>query len=177
MFLGHKTPSSGSADAVEILKSFQSFFTDNKISTEHLVAVGWDGTNTNVDVKAGIIKLLEKHLNRAVHWFICQLHGNELPWRHLIKHLGFDTSGPTGFTGEFGKTLMDCTSKLIVQFTAILSEIPIILKSNLSTDQQYFYEIYQAVINGFGRASLARREPGKIVHSRWVTTANRVLRL
>lgn len=99
------------------------------------------------------------------------------PLRHLISYLGFQTSGPLGFSNEFGKALVDCNSRPIQPFTRINAEIPVILNNDLSTDQQYFYDICQAVINGVCTESLAMREPGKIVHSRWLTTANRILRL
>ena len=48
---------------------------------------------------------------------------------------------------------------------------------DLSTDQRYLYEISQSVSSGFCSEELARRNPGKMAHSRWLTTANRVLRL
>lgn len=161
IFLGHTTPESGTAK--DILKSFQSFFEEKKISSDSLVAVGCDGTNTNVGIKGGVIKLLEKYLNRPLHWFICQLHGNELPLRHLIAYLGFETSGPLGFTGEFGKALNSCTSLPVQQFNQIDGDIPIILQSDLSTDQQYLLDICHAIQNGYCSENLAKREPGKIV--------------
>ena len=47
----------------------------------------------------------------------------------------------------------------------------------LSTDQQYLWEITNAVSNGHCPLALSKREPGKLNHSRWLTTANRLLRL
>lgn len=76
---------------------------DNFISTDFLVAVGCDGTNTNVGINAGIIRLLEIPLGKELHWFVCQLHGNELPLRHLLNHFGCQTTAPTAFAGDFGK--------------------------------------------------------------------------
>lgn len=48
---------------------------------------------------------------------------------------------------------------------------------DLSKDQNYLYEICQAVSNGFVSEMLARKHPGKACLSRWVTTASRILRL
>ena len=49
--------------------------------------------------------------------------------------------------------------------------------TELSTDQKYLLDIYRAVLGGSCSSSLAARNPGKMVHSRWLTTANRLLRL
>ena len=49
--------------------------------------------------------------------------------------------------------------------------------SDLSTDQKYVYEICQAVCSGSCSQKLSNRNPGKMAHSRWLTTASRILRL
>lgn len=48
---------------------------------------------------------------------------------------------------------------------------------DLSTDQMYLLQICQAVKSGVCPAELARKSPGNISHARWLTTANRILRL
>ena len=63
------------------------------------------------------------------------------------------------------------------KFAAVTGELPELTCSDLSTDQRYLYEICQSVINGSCSEELGRRNPGKIAHSRWLTTANRILRL
>lgn len=110
---------------------------------------------------------------------MCLLHANELPLRHLFEHLDGKTTGPRSFTGVIGKALKGCENLPVVQFTSIACELPEISKSrsDLSTDQLYLYEICDAVSRGQCDVSLAKRNPGKIVHSRWLTTANRILRL
>ncbi len=50
-------------------------------------------------------------------------------------------------------------------------------KEVLSTDQLYLFEMCQAVESGECPASLKNRSPGKMAHARWLTTANRILRL
>lgn len=47
---------------------------------------------------------------------------------------------------------------------------------NLSVDQRYLYDMCHAIENGVVNASLGMRNPGTLVHSRFLTTANRVLR-
>ena len=51
---------------------------------DKLRAIGADSTAVNTG-KNGAIRLLECHLKRALQWFICSLHVNELPLRHLCK--------------------------------------------------------------------------------------------
>ena len=71
-------------------------------------ATGCEGTAVNTGTNGGIVRLLEIKLGRPLHWFICQLHANELPLRHLIKTLDGKTTGPSGCTGDIGKQLEDC---------------------------------------------------------------------
>lgn len=56
-------------------------------STNTIRAIGCDSTNTNTGCKAGVIRHLEIAFGHPVNWFICMLHVNELPLRHLFLHL------------------------------------------------------------------------------------------
>jgi hypothetical protein len=47
----------------------------------------------------------------------------------------------------------------------------------LSQDQQLFFELCLAIINGVMTDRLSKRTIGVLNHSRWLTTASRVLRL
>ena len=65
-----------------------------------------------------------------------------------------------------------------MQFTAVeLENCPDIDGADLSTDQQYLYNMCHAISVGQGYNDLALQKPGPIVHSRWLTTANRLLKL
>lgn len=176
VYVGHVTPQSGSAS--HISKSLITFLLeDRNFDINGLVAIGCDGTNCNTGRKGGIIRLIEEHFQKPLQWLICLLHANELPLRHLIQHLDGKTSGPNAFLGPIGKALSDCEKLPIIKFKIIEADIPVILKDELSTDQLYLFDICSAIVSGFLPTSLAKREPGKIVHSRWLTTANRILRL
>ena len=50
-------------------------------------------------------------------------------------------------------------------------------KNQLSCDQKYRYEIVSAVETDYVSKRLANLYPGKMTHSRWLTTANKVIRL
>ena len=115
--------------------------------------------------------------NRALQWSICLLHMNELPLRHLVKKTDGETSGPKGFTGPLGKMLLKADSMPIVDFAAIPSEDLCVTNEDISTDQRYLLRIYNAVKIGSVDESLAMTEPGNISHARWLTMANRFLRL
>lgn len=67
-----------------------------------------DSTVVNIGFKTGVIWQIEKHFKKPLLWFICQLHANKLPLRHLFQHLDGKTSGPNGFSGSLGKQLEMC---------------------------------------------------------------------
>lgn len=176
-FLGHVTPTSGSA--LNITTAIMKYLEKENIDTAELKAVGCDGTVTNTGLKNGIISCMERILGRPLQWVICLLHENELPLRHLVTSLDGKTSGPTGLTGNIGKQLNDCEKLPVANYAPeqsdYFSTFPNI--NDLSTDQQYLLDICKAVSQGTCEKSLASRSPGKMSHSRWVTTANRILRL
>lgn len=175
-YIGHLSPVSGTA--LSILDSLIEFLDNSSISFDSLEVVGCDGTNTNVGTKGGIISLLERRIKRPLQWFICQLHANELPLRHLLQHIDGETTGPRAFSGPIGKLLTNCEKLPIVEFSNIACELPDIdTNFELSTDQKYFHEMCLAIKNGYCSEALSKRDPGRLVHSRWLTTANRLLRL
>ena len=71
-------------------------------------AVKCDGTAVNIGRKEGVIKRLEGHFKKPLHWLICLLNINELPLRHLMKELDAGASGPEHFNGLIGKQLIMC---------------------------------------------------------------------
>lgn len=55
--------------------------------------------------------------------------------------------------------------------------MPVVVLSDLSRDQKYLWEMCHAVSEGQCFLGLSKRNPGALNHSRWLTTANRLLRL
>lgn len=47
----------------------------------------------------------------------------------------------------------------------------------LSTEQRYLYDMCVSIRSGNCSEGLSKRDSGKLVHSRWLTTVNRILRL
>ena len=72
----------------------------------------------------------------------------------------------------------NCETLPVVKFTPIVSEteLPEIDPKILSKDQRYLLEMTKAVMSGNCPDDLAKRNPGTICHSRWLTTANHLLR-
>ena len=87
------------------------------------------------------------------------------------------TSGPKGFSGPIGKELTGCEALKLVEFTCIQCDLPSTLPDDLSTDQKYLYDMCNAISVGICPVALSLRNPGLMNHSRWLTTANRTLRL
>ena len=147
---------------------------------EVLKTVAGDSTNGNTGWKGGHFAWLEEYLEHKLHWLICQLHTNELPLRVLIKILIGMTTSKSGFTGIIGKllpTVPDLDRNF--DFDAIAGGLPMPELSNdvvsdLSTDQKYAYKIMKAIRTGDISLELSLLNPGKICHSRWLTTANTV---
>lgn len=119
-------------------------------------------------------------LEKSVHWFIiCLLHTNELPLRHLILQIDEKTNDPRGFSGPIRKQQSACEKMPVVPLKKVEAdvELPEVIINDLSTDQKYLYEICLAIGEGVVSPQLASKQPGKMSHARWLTTANRILRL
>ncbi|GBM23704.1 hypothetical protein AVEN_257620-1 [Araneus ventricosus] len=79
-------------------------------------------------------------------------------------------------TGPIGQQL-NCYEKLpVFDYEPIDCSIPDIDR-NLLSKVQYLLDILNAITLGHCPEDLANREPGLLFHSRWLTAANRVLRL
>ena len=85
-------------------------------SKESFEAVVMDGTNTNTGWKDSMMAHVERVLQVVILWFVCQLHGIELPFRHLFSHCDGDlgTSGPDSFKGPTGKQCKEEVHLLVV---------------------------------------------------------------
>ena len=111
------------------------------------------------------------------------LHFNELPFRKFFEAVDGVTSGPRQLSGEIGSQLHGEVQKYpIVKFIQVPGRVaPIsqdILK-DLSTDQLYLYKACLAIQGGpeLSDMSFASKRIGPLNRSRWLTLANRTLRL
>src|SRR6218665_838785 len=74
-----------------------------------------------------------------MHWFVCLLHTNEFPVRHLLVHLDGVTHGPNSFSGASGKQLKDSDMPVVTYQRIEGNVLPNIDPNVLSTDQKYIY--------------------------------------
>ncbi|GBM24584.1 hypothetical protein AVEN_157846-1 [Araneus ventricosus] len=108
--------------------------------------VGCDGTSVNTGVKGGIIRNMKLILNPSLRWFMCQLHANEHPLRHLFAHVDRTTTGPRSLTGEIRKSLVGCEKLSVVSSSTIENTLcEVTNKKHLSTDQLYLMEICEVI--------------------------------
>ena len=183
-YVDHIAPQSGKAE--DISKEILSVIRDTD-STDTLCAVICDGTNTNTGEHSGIIRRLETTLNRPLQWLICMLHLNELPVREIFKNIDGKTTGPKGFSGPIGKMLnFDPRHLPIVDFqpvTGNVKELCVNITKDFSADQKYLLKASIAVQKGKQNSDAAAikclqtASPGTLNHARWLTLANRTLRL
>ena len=179
IFLGHVTPDSGQGISIAVAIFC---FLKARGWEKDIVVIGCDGTNTNVGNVKGSIQYLEKLLGHSLEWNICLLNANELPFRAEFALYDGKTSGPSSFKGPLGKELQqDLTSRKPIRFAPIKNsefpQLPEDVATDLSSDQEYLYDMSWAVIEGRVDDDLAYRQPGSLCHSRWLTMANRILLL
>ena len=97
--------------------------------------------------------------------------------RKLIEQLDRKTDSKTGFSGPLGKMLAKVKDmKPNFDFKKIdvgpdMMELPPDVVKDLSTDQHLLYNRVKSARSGHLPRDVALRKSGKIVHSRWVTTA------
>ena len=98
--------------------------------------------------------------------------------RHLLFKLDGVTSGPKLFSGPIGSLLSACEELPVVPFVAIkFDNCPPVDGADVSSDQKYLFNMCKAIEIGQCSDDLALQKPRPVVHSRWLTTANRLLRL
>ena len=183
-YVDHISPQSGKSN--DICAEILSVINDT-CSTDTLCAIACDGTNVNTGEHNGVITLLEKALSRPLQWLICMLHLNELPFKEIFKIIDGDTSGPHGLKGPVGSKLdFDPSTLPIVSFEKIAGNVINVdddIKKEFSQDQKYLLKACLAIQSGQKAANscdlhfLQTASPGKLCNARWLTRANRTLRL
>ena len=172
-YVGHVSPKTVSSKHIseEILELLTS-----DSNSSYLRAIGCDGTNVNTGTTNAVIVGLERAFKSPLQWIVCQLHTNELPLFHLMQKLDGKSNGPAGFTGKIGKALKNCEKLPVnVHFNPISTELITVDCDDLSTDQKYLLEIQRATSKGQVDDPVFERDPEALNHSRWLTTANRLL--
>ena len=182
IYLGHLNPKEGTAEIIG--NELFNFLEKNCIDIdEGLRVLGCDGAVVNTGIHHGICRRIEEKVDRPLHHFICLLHTNELLLHHLFKKLVGPTSGPKTHTGELAQAIQfkNCDHLEIANFVPIkvkrYCEGTELDSLKLSTDQDLLFRLCKAVATGKIDSDLARRVPGPVSNSRWLTTAIRILRI
>lgn len=95
-------------------RQINEFFVEKDISLSNLIGICCDGEVTNTGSENGILRKFEIMLDRPLHWFVCLLHFNELPFRHLFSALDKSTtSGPRSSSGILSKLMETCENQQV----------------------------------------------------------------
>jgi len=182
-YIDHVTPKSSKAN--DVATQITSTITVTN-SLETLAAVVCDGTVSNTGKKGGVIRLLEESVKRPLQWLICLLHAIELPFRKYISVVenGY-TTGPSTSAGAVSIELnYDPKDLPIANFKPIGGKVTNIsddVTADLSTEQLYLLTASLAIQQGYDQSEhitfLQTAVPGNLCNSRWLTKANRILRL
>jgi len=147
-YLGHVAPASGAAE--DITSSILKFCDEENVEKSELEVLGCDGAPVNTGRKEGIMRRIEKKLNKPLQHVVCMMHFNELSLRHLMRHLDGRTKDLKTTSGPIGWALIDCEKRRVTCYRSIPVEWIHQLKDidDLSTDQQYLLDISRAVSEG-----------------------------
>ena len=88
-----------------------------------------------------------------------------------------ETKGPCDYVMKIGKKIKSVDNPIVKFLPISGNPLPDLgdYADDLSTDQRYLYNATKAVTSGNCSADFVNLKPGPISHSRWVTTACRVL--
>ena len=64
--------------------SLYNYLKEENLLDQPIYVIGADGTDINVGADNGAIHYLERMLGKPLHYFICQLHGNDLSYRAVF---------------------------------------------------------------------------------------------
>ena len=83
-YLTHMTAKTGREKVVS--RAIYDFLVEHELTNQPLYVAGCDGCRVNTGPNGGVIHHLEMLLVRPLHYSICQLHGNELPFRAIFYY-------------------------------------------------------------------------------------------
>ena len=152
-------------------------------ASESIKVIGSDTTNTMSGAEGGAQHYAEEKLGRNLQRVFCNLHTNELPFRHLFQSIDGKTSGKDSFKGPIGKACKDVKKyKVKETFTAVTAgdSVPVLsdeVMHDLSWDQKCLYKLLHAVRSGKSNVDIENMQIAGLNHARWLTLAIRLLYL
>ena len=181
-YLTHFVPHEGEPAAKVVADQLLGYLKESELD-KSLLAIGGDSTPMNTGHKGGSIHFLEVGLGRRLVWIICLLHTNELPLHHLIIELDGPTASGDRFTGALGQVLNQVEEMpynprfKVIKPGPNFPDLSQDVIDDLSTDQQYGYRMILAISAGSVPKDLFMLAIGGVSLARWLTTANRFLKM
>ena len=184
-YLYHFTPDPATKNtkhAEQVANKLVKWYIDHGVD-QTLLALGGDSTNVNTGWEGGTFHFVEEKLGKKLAWLVCFLHTNELPLRHLVEQTDGPTTSDHTFSGPLGKSLGTVTELEHNPRFAKINIGPALIKldqeviEDLSSDQNYGYRMVNAIKLGKVPLDLQNMDIGPVYHARWLTTANRFLKL
>ena len=138
-YLTHVTTKTGHGKVVA--RAIYDFLVQQELTNQPLYVAGCDRCRVNTGPYGGVIHHLEMLLNRPPHYSICQLHGNELPFRAIFYYYDGKPSGPENWRGVIGQQTKEPVSDLpVIDFLPItFSDYPALSEEEVN----YYCLIYK----------------------------------
>ena len=138
-YLTYVTPKTGHGKVVA--RAIYDFLVEQELTNQPLYVAGCDGCRVNTGPNGDVIHHLEMLLNRPLHYSICQLHGNELPFRAIFYYCDGKPSGPENWRGVIGQQIKEPVSDLpVIDFQPItFSDYPVLSEEEVN----YYCLIYK----------------------------------
>ena len=111
------------------------------MTNQPLYVASCDGCRVNTEPNEDLIHHLEMLLARPLHYCICQLHANELPFRAIFYYYDGKSSGPENWRGMIGQQIKEPMSDLpVIDFQPItFSDYPVLAEEEVN----YYCLIYK----------------------------------
>ena len=155
---------------------------------ETALSISSDGCNTNTGHTDGVNRILEECLGMALQWLVCDLHLNEILFRHLFCKIDGDIKGPITYGGEIGSRISGkdglARANMNMAFVPISGKVPDTVDEELlhNSDLKHLYNL--SILTKLGTKKASQKQinaffcqPGTVTAARWVTTACNLLTL
>ena len=102
-YLTHVNPKTGYGKVVA--RAIYNFLVEHKLTTQPLYVAGCDSCRVSTGPNEVLSITWKMLLARPLHYSICQLHGNELPFQSIFYYYYGKPSGPKNWRGLIGQQI------------------------------------------------------------------------
>ena len=97
-----------------VARAIYDFLAKYELTNQPPYVSGCDGCHVNNGLTEGVIHHLETLYARPLHYSICQLYSNELPFRAIFYYYDGKPSSPENWREMIGRRIKELVSKLSV---------------------------------------------------------------